>query len=576
MACLIIVWVTGRDSRKVVEKHDLMSNGAKILATANTDGIEIVSKQTWRLAAAGVALSALCYAGAAYWTGLKAEETLLEQHRMVAGLPLFTVQSHDYQRGWFSSSEKTELVLNRKLFEPYLNILPEQARGMLDAKIVYTHHIKHGPLPGLTDFDLRPARALVSTEFIMSDATRKTLSKFFGDADPITLTNRLYFSGGGELQVAIPKFDYEETLSGVKIRWGGFHGKVDYASGYQQYQIDARLPGLEVDAAIKGHVEFKNVAFVSETTPGKTGVDIGNSELTIENIQLDSRESVPYEIRLNELVYLLTRIRVGEFINPSGEIKPSKAELKKLRYRVNTEEDGEFVNTRGRFDFASLMINKTTVGPLELDVSANHLHGPTLVKLDKALSAIPFEGKDPAELRRTYVDTVLREGAPLLKQDPIVKVNTLKLQLPDGVVDVSGQVALKAVQDADLHKALDFLTKVHADAKLSLPRQTLEDVVVAQARNLFMVDERAENPPSVQEIDDLAKSLFSSQLLQWREQGYVVIRGGQIDTALTWDGQQLTVNKQPISLPWQEPEPEPEPDTSSAPQDAAADAKKPS
>lgn len=129
VACLIVVWVTGRDSRKVVEKHDLMSNGAKILATANTDGIEIVSKQTWRLAAAGVALSALCYAGAAYWTGLKAEETLLEQHRMVAGLPLFTVQSHDYQRGWFSSSEKPSWCSTVSCSNPISIFCPNKQEG---------------------------------------------------------------------------------------------------------------------------------------------------------------------------------------------------------------------------------------------------------------------------------------------------------------------------------------------------------------------------------------------------------------------------------------------------------------
>lgn len=57
--------------------------------------------------------------------------------------------------------------------------------------------------------------------------------------------------------------------------------------------------------------------------PGTSGVTLGSSELKVSRIELDSKESLPYEIKLNELVYLLTRLRVGEFINPVGNrIRP--------------------------------------------------------------------------------------------------------------------------------------------------------------------------------------------------------------------------------------------------------------
>ena len=44
-----------------------------------------------------------------------------------------------------------------------------------------------------------------------------------------------------------------------------------------------------------------------------------------------------------------------------------------------------------------------------------------------------------------------------------------------------------------------------------MPRDTLQGLVVAQARNLFTVDASAENPPSLQEIDELAKTCLPAR-----------------------------------------------------------------
>lgn len=519
-----------------------------------------MNSRTWKLAVGGTALVVAAYAGAAYWTGLKTEETLAEQHKMLAELPLFVVKSHTYQRGWFSSAETTELTFNQKLFKPYLGMLPGNSADWLNTTIKFTHHIKHGPLPEIGSFGFRPARAVVTTEFEMSEQTRKTLAKFFGDREPITLTNRLNFVGGGQLTVSVPKFDYEETLSGVKVAWQGLTTKIDYEQGYKQYAVDAKVPGFVLEAATKGHFELVGLNYLSENRPGSTGVKLGTSELSIDKIRVESKESLPYEIKLNELVHLLTRIRVGEFINPVGEIKPSKAELDKLRYQIVTTEQDEFVNSRGRLSFDRLAINQTPYGPLKLDVAANHLHGPTLIALDDALGKIPVEGVDPAAVRQQYLDTIKTRGLPLLTNNPKFLVNDFYLKIPSGEIRVNGNVALNDLHDSDLKKPTDFLGKVEAEARIDIPRQTLQDMVVAQARNLFMVDASAENPPSVDEIDDLAKNLLDSQLAMWIEQNYVKQEGSQIKTELRWQRGKMTVNTHPIKMPWQEPAEIVEPD----------------
>ncbi|WP_233201152.1 YdgA family protein [Chromobacterium alticapitis] len=507
-----------------------------------------------KLTIAGAAIGGLfvLYAGSSYWAGVKAEDTLQEQYRMLSGLPLFKVKSHSYERGWFSSTETTELVFNRHLSGPYENMLPDNMKPLLNSTIKFTNHVQHGPLPGLSSFDLRPGRALVKTEFAMSDATRKTLKTFFGDKEPITIVNHIGLRGGGLLDVNVPAFDYEEALSGVKMKWKGFDLKVDYSHNYQEYKTEALSPGFLLEASSKGAVSFDGVHYASDTRLGATGVKLGTSELTIGGVQLTSRESMPYSIKLNELIYLMTRVRVGEFVNPSGEFKPSSVALKNFSYQIVTSEQDDFVNTRGKVNFAELSFNDRRYGPMRLDVSANHLHGPTLVKLDKAIGAIPFEGVDPAVLRKQYIDTIKKNAVPLLENNPKLLINEFYLKMPTGEAKLQGSLGINGLQSADLNDITLLAKRIEAEAKLSLPRQTLEDLVLAQARNLFTVDHTAEDQPNMQEVDDLAKSLLDSQLAQWKNDGYLLEDNGQISTELKYDAHGLTIHQKKVPLPWQE------------------------
>jgi len=523
----------------------------------------VLQKQRLIIAAAALGGLFALYGGAAFWAGLKAEDTLEEQHRMLASLPIFKVKSHTYNRGWFSSRETTELVFNRRLTGPYEAMLPDNLRPLLGSTIRFTNTVKHGPFPGLGDFDLRPASALVSTRFDMSDSTRKTLALFFGDKEPITVINRLGFGGGGELKVAVPAFDYEEALSGVKIKWQGFSLLVNYRHGFKEYQSEANSPGFSLEAASKGMVHFDGVHYQSDIRPGSTGVRLGTSELSVNNAELNWKDTIPYSIKLNDLVYLLTRVHVGEFINPTGEFKPSNVRLKGLRYQIVTSEQDEFVNSRGRLGFDAFSYNDEAYGPLRLDVSANHLHGPSLIKLDQALSNIPVEGVDPVVLRKSYISTIKKYGVPLLENNPKLVINDFYLRMPSGEATVKGQLGLNGLKESDMKDPLLFLKRFQANARVSLPRQTLENLVVAQARNLFTVDQTAEDQPNLKEIDDLAKNLLDSQLAQWTEQGYLQDDKGQISTTIDYRDGILRISNKRVGLPWEEKDDPTGPDASS-------------
>ncbi|WP_338092953.1 DUF945 family protein [Chromobacterium amazonense] len=265
-------------------------------------------------------------------------------------------------------------------------------------------------------------------------------------------------------------------------------------------------------------------------------------------------------MQVEGMIHIGLRVRVGEFVNPSGEFKPSSVVLKNFSYQIVTSEQDDFVNTRGKVNFAELNISDHRYGPLRLDVSANHLHGPTLVKLDKAISAIPFEGVDPAVLRKQYVDTIKKNAVPLLENNPKLLINEFYLKMPTGEAKLQGSLGINGLTPADLNDITLLAKRIEAEAKLSLPRQTLEDLVLTQARNLFTVDHTAEEQPNMKEVEDLARSLLDSQLSQWKNDGYLVEDKGQISTDLSYNAQGLTIHQKKVPLPWQD-----EPADASAP-----------
>ena len=493
----------------------------------------------------------ILYGGSTLWVGAKAEQTLQDQHRILAGLTLFKVKAHSYQRGWFSSKETTELVFNRAALSPYEDMLPNNIKPLLNASIKLTNHVKHGPLPSLLDFDFRPARALVRTEFGMSASTRKNLAIFFGEKNPISISNRLNFGGGGELKVKVPDFDYEEALSGVSIKWKGFALKLDYDQRYNGYQTEARSPGFQFQVASKGGLAFNGVRYLSGGRSGKTGVKLGTSELSVREVRLDSRERVLCSIKLNELVYLVTRVRIGDFINPSREFQPSAVTLKDFRYQIVTSEQGDYVNTRGKLNFAEFNLNENRYGPMRFDVSANHLHGPTLVKLDQVLGQVPFEGVDPLLLRKQYIDAIKKNSSPLLRNDPHLVINDFYLKLPSGAVKLEGRLGVRGLLPSDLNDATQFIRRFEVGANLSLPRQTLERMVIAQAQTLFTVDQSAEEQPNMKEVEDLTRTMLGSQLAEWKEEQYITEDQGQLNSSFNYGNGILTINRKRVMLPWE-------------------------
>jgi len=484
-------------------------------------------KKTPIYIAAAVGIVAIAYTGASWWAGKQAEVTLEKQHKLIADLPYFVVKSRSYQRGLFTSHERTTIGLNGTLLQPYVEMLKMAGEEVPNLQVTYTQTIHHGPLPRLLQGDFTPLKADVVTDIEFSAESQKWLTKVFGDQKPLQIENRIRFNDDGVFTVKIPSFTYEETLAKVKSEWKGFDSSIAYGGDFNRIDIKAVAPGLRFEAGPKGTFEIKNLNFETHNERGAAGIMLGTGKLTLDSAALKLTE---------------------------GD-KPLDIKLEGINYLVETKADGDFINSTGDIGLKSIVLNDKAYGPAKLSVAANHLHAPTLYVLKEAVAKIEREVTDPKEQARKMFDVFRKQGLPLLKNDPSLAIKELSVKLPEGEVSVHANLALKGFQDSDLDTPIKLLERLQAHADLTLPKQVIETYVLWQARGMIATDTESGEHPDTSDLDNLARNLMESQIHKLLDHNLIREQGDMLSTSAEWNAGQLSVNGQGVPLPWQVPPP---------------------
>ena len=197
------------------------------------------------------------------YLGKKAEESLAEQQKLLSQASFLTVESHRYERGWFSATETTVVRLKPSLLHNMQQYLPDNLKTVLQEPITIINHVSHGPFAG----NLTPVRARVRTEFQYQPEAAKVLARFFGAQAPVQMNNTVYLNGAGEIELSVPAFDYEE-LSGIKLVWQGLSGTTAYENGFSAYSHDYSAPLVHAKLADQGDVVLEKLHIRSHTADG--------------------------------------------------------------------------------------------------------------------------------------------------------------------------------------------------------------------------------------------------------------------------------------------------------------------
>lgn len=496
--------------------------------------------------AAAVIAAAL---GTPYYLGIKAEESLNAQQKLLRESGFLTVESHRYERGWFSSTETTVIRLKPTLLQNTQKFLPENLKTVLSEPITLVNHISHGPIAG--GFG---TQAHIETELIYRPETQKVLARFFGQQAPLTLSNTIYFGGSGKMSVSVPAFDYEE-LSGIRLNWKGLAGTTEYGKNFQNYSHDYTAPSLQIKLADKGSIDLENLHFQSETSDGQNKLSLGKSSMALDKFLLQWKENIDYNVKLNELVNLVTDLQIGAFINPTGSIAPAKIEVGGLKFDTATSETGEFVNSEGRFRFDSLDYGNDKYGPLDINISAEHLDAEGLLALKNRFAEIADKEMDGETIRGMLIQTAKNEASSLFVQNPVLNVKTFKFVTPQGEVDVKGRLAFKGLTAGDLNNLSDMLKKTEAGFDMSVPKKLLEQLAINQAAGIFSVnaEDEAAGRANMEDINETLRLMVDSTIQSMAREQYLTEEDSQVKTRITLENNTLKLNGKELE---NAPEPE--------------------
>lgn len=487
-----------------------------------------------------VVLLAAIFGALPYFFGIKAEETLQEQNKILSENAFLEVTEHTYQRGWFSSEEKTVVRLKPQFIKSYLNVMPENLAQIANASFTLVNHVKHGPFAG-GQF----ARAVVQTEVEYNETVAKNLKRFFADKPPLSIENTLHLLGGGHLQINIANVDYEE-LSGIKVAWQGLSTGIDYQGNFDAYTILSQSPSLKVTLADKGMVSYDALKYTSFTEQSASKLSVGNSQFNLGALQLKWNDEVEYNIRVNDILNKLSDLQVGSFINPTGNISANSLTLNDFEFASSMAEKDKFINATGAMKFKSLAIGEDKYGPLDVMIKADHLDAPSLFALRKKVSEIGSQGLTGEEFQKQVVAAARTEGLPLFTNSPLFTIERFDLTMPEGTFKASGHLGFKGLTKADMDDFSAMLTKTDAKLNISAPQRLLEMLGEAQATKFISVDPEMPNPPSEDEIKKMGRDLVNSAIQGMAHDGFIKLENGQFSTTVTFKDKQFLMNDKKV------------------------------
>lgn len=489
------------------------------------------------VAAAGV--------GTPHYLGTQAKQSLEIQHRILAETFLFEVVSHEYEQGWLESTEKTVLRFHPQVLSNLGKQLPDNLRAVLSKPITMINHVHHHPFAD----GAKPVRAVVETEFVYDDEVQKTLARFFGEQKPLRIRNVIALDGSGAMEIQIAPFEYEE-LSGIKLDWRGLSGQVKYANAFAHYTTEFKAPLFKAVLADKGSLQLENWQLVSESySASNPQIALGSSQTQLARAEFVWKDKVNYNLKINELINMVSDLQIGAFINPNGTVTPDKIVVENVQYNTKTSEPTQgFINSEGQFRFDKLHYGADTYGPLNIYIAAEHLHADSLNALKKRWQAITAEALPEEKQREAALAAVRQEGLGIFTNNPVFQVREFDLTTPNGRFRATGSLQLNQLVQSDLNSLPAFMAKLKAQLNLDVSQKLIENFAVQQTRSLFTVEDPT-NQQEQQEIADTIRVLTRQTLDTMTQEGYITRENGMVQTQLNIADNRIQLNGKAFQAP---------------------------
>ena len=309
------------------------------------------------------------------------------------------------------------------------------------------NEILHGPVLGLSGFGI----ARVDSHLVLTEETQKKVVEIFGPKDPLEVSSRVGFFGGGTTTFKSEGRTVTPKPGKLSITWDTFKVATGYSKNADSYDIDGKWPKFEINDPSDGtHFVITDMTLVGDGKRVRGDLYDGAFKFGIAKTSITGKDG-------------------------------NQVDLADLQYVVNTDSKGDFTDMGAKFGSGAVKSKQlTTLGvdikEVHYDLSFRHLHSETLEKLLADIKSL-YTKPPPtaADAEKVMFAPFKERGAELLKYDPELVLDRIGLATPEGDGYIKGTITLKGATPEDFAPgSMALIGKIHADLTIDVSEKMIQ------------------------------------------------------------------------------------------------------
>lgn len=312
-------------------------------------------------------------------------------------------------------------------------------------KFTVRNEILHGPVLWPASLGL----ARVNSRLVLTEDIRKQLVDFFGTDQPVRISTRVGFLGGGVTRISTDAREIT-TSAGSRISWAKLAVDVDYSRDFDDIDMDGEWSRFESSSA-------------------------NGEKFVLDDMELEaSSERIRGALYATDFDFTIDEVR---FVGADQ----AATTMDDVRYAADTEVNGDFLDVAARFGSGKVTSKELGEMGLKLDevhydFTFRHLHVETLEKFMSAMKRVYSQpASDIGQFQANLMSPFTQHGIELLTHDPEFVIDRIGVVTPDGKGTITGVVRLKGVTAEDVSTGfMGLIGKIEADITVEAAQKLVE------------------------------------------------------------------------------------------------------
>ncbi|RUR13010.1 YdgA family protein [Legionella sp. km772] len=470
-----------------------------------------------------IIILAVLILGGYYGMGFLTERTIKKNIEVINQTNGLFANIEQYNRGWFSSDAQVKWRLHVperivKDANGASQTIPAQ-----DYQSVMPIKICHGPFIFCHN-KLRFGVGYAETEFPIPEQYAKQFDEQFtkeSTKPQLDLNIFVNYFLRSSVELEVPEFKLIAKDGSGNFTWKGFASDVNVSSSKDQVDGDFVLNGL-VFTKTDTKITLDKVTTEYDLHQTNAGLYLGDASFSLPSFDITVK---------NE----------------------SMVNVKDLTMSSNSDIDDKLFNTHFSLGVKSILVNKKTYGPGELEISLRNLDAEILAKINQQTNAM--QNGSEAE-RQQAMMAMLPELPKLFSKGAEFEISKCNFKIPEGSIDGNLLVSLPKGDNAN---PFELMQKIQGHAKLRAPaalvKQLMQQSVLQQMsqqpelQQTLVQQLQASNPTANQgQVNDeqLAALQADKQISTMEKNGLIVSSGSDYVIEVNLDQGKFNVNGKPF------------------------------